>query len=122
MFLSANNVMPAMIEPPIVDTKNGTTNVKMPICAAVFPINQIAIGYESIPPKIPVPKTSPTRVGNNFLEYLNTSAESRAPTIEPGNARGLPSPARFLIREAINATKTFKTGPKNTAPTTFTKC
>jgi hypothetical protein len=40
----------------------------------------------------------------------------------PGNAMRLPSPVRFLMTLAQNATPTPHTGPKNTAAHIFTMC
>ena len=85
-------------------------------------ITYFARGYAARPPSMPVPSASATHVGMIFLLNLYISPQHSAPTMLPGNAMRLPSPVRFLMTLAQNATPTPHTGPKNTAAHIFTMC
>ena len=69
-----------------------------------------------------MPSASAIHVGMIFLLNLYISPQHRAPTMLPGNAMRLPSPVRFLMILAQNATPTPHAGPKNTAAHIFTMC
>lgn len=85
-------------------------------------ITYFASGYAASPPSIPVPRASAIHVGMIFLLNLYISPQHNAPTMLPGKAIRLPSPVRFLITLAQNATPTLYAGPKNIAPHMFTIC
>ena len=53
--------------PPIVDTLNGNTNVKI---ATSFPRKNNATGYATSEPIIPVPIISPKNANEIFLLFL----------------------------------------------------
>lgn len=122
MFLDliAEIIINARKVPPHVLKRNGPTKVKRPISG--IPIIYLPIGYERIPPIIPVPKISPIYERESFFVYLYSRPPKSMPHILPGNARRVPSPKRFLKTLETNATISPHQGPKVTAHSTFIKC